>query len=482
MSYKNSFSYVQRQTNKMLRQYKKFVKIYINDIIVYSRTLSKHLIHLRKIFELFRRKRVNLIFKSFFLSYFFVVLLDQKIDSLDMTIIEKKIATITLLRFSTNLKNLKTFLKFTKWLRSFISRYAQRVNFFQKRKINLTRQLLVAIKKLTRKRQALKIDFYEFIYDELKTFKNLKNVFREFIFLTHYDKKRKLFINLNASKSWNFVDMIYHINDDSINDDFSRIKIQFIIFFNKYLNDVEKNYWFIELKIIEIIWIIRKIRHLIEFNECSSIIVYIDYFVVVLISRQISLITFNIDKLNLRLVRVSQYLSNFNLIVKYKFDKFNIILDAFSRFQNNTNVSINEKIDILKALYNVFIEFCHENLITITSSLSKQSIYYITLIKIINEFKQKLKHAYQKNSHWKKILDLIKSTNQVNFENNVSIVDVLIIDVLTFVVTSIIVIATIIFATSTNLSKRVETITIVDDNDETTSNRFDLRFNVIRKR
>ena len=162
------------------------------------------------------------------------------------------------------------------------------------------------------------------------------------------NKKRKLFINLNASKNWDFVDIIYHVNDDSINDDFSRIKIQFVIFFSKYLNNVEKNYWFIELKIIEIIWIIRKICYLIKFNECSSIIVYIDHFVVVLISRQINLITFNIDKLNLRFVRILQYLSNFNLVVKYKFDKFNIILDAFSRFQNDTNMSINEKIDIFK--------------------------------------------------------------------------------------------------------------------------------------
>ena len=120
------------------------------------------------------------------------------------------------------------------------------------------------------------------------------------------------------------------------------------------------------------------------------------------------------------------------------------------------------KLIYLKTLYNVLIKFCYENLITITSLLLKQSIYHITLIKIIDEFKQKLKYTYQKNSHWKKILDLIKSINQVNFENNVSIIDVSIVNVSTFVVTSIIVIATIIFATLTNSLKRVE--------------RFDLRF------
>ena len=114
MSYKSSFSYVQRQTNKMLRSYKKFIKIYVDDIIVHSRTLSKHLTHLRQIFEFFRQKRVNLIFSKSFLNYSSIILLNQRVNSLDMIIVEKKIAIIISLRFLANLKDLKTFLKFTK--------------------------------------------------------------------------------------------------------------------------------------------------------------------------------------------------------------------------------------------------------------------------------------------------------------------------------------------------------------------------------
>ena len=186
------------------------------------------------------------------MSHSSIILFDQKINSFDIIIVEKKITTITSLRFSINFKNLKIFLKFIDWLRFFISRYAQRVNLLQKRKINLTRQLSKTIAKSTRKRQIMKIEFYELIYDELKSFKNLKNVFREFTFLTHYNRKQKLFIDFDISKNWDFVDIIYHVNDDSI-DDFSRIKIQFIMFFSKCLNNVEKNYWFTKLKIIEIV-------------------------------------------------------------------------------------------------------------------------------------------------------------------------------------------------------------------------------------
>ena len=54
MSYKDSSFYMQRQIDKILRSYKKFVKAYVDDIIIYSRSLSQHLTHLRKLFELFR--------------------------------------------------------------------------------------------------------------------------------------------------------------------------------------------------------------------------------------------------------------------------------------------------------------------------------------------------------------------------------------------------------------------------------------------
>ena len=46
------------------------------------------------------------------------------------------------------------------------------------------------------------------------------------------------------------------------------------------------------------------------------------------IFRQITLFISFIDKLNLRLIRVSQYLSEFNFIIHYKIDKSNIVFDA----------------------------------------------------------------------------------------------------------------------------------------------------------
>ena len=165
----------------------------------------------------------------------------------------------------------------------------------------------------------------------------------------------------------------------------------------------EKNYWSIKLKIVEIVWIIRKIKHLIKFNECFSIIIYIDHWTIVSISRQINFITFNIDKLNLRFIKTFQYFFDFNLQVKHKIDKFNIISNIFFRFQ--TNIITTKKINVLKTLYESFIQLCVDDEVT---KKFHALIYHIILIKLTNNFKKKLKKIYQNEIHWAKILNMIK--------------------------------------------------------------------------
>ena len=94
----------------MLRSFKNFAKIFVNDIIIFSRILQKHLSHLRQIFELFRSKRVSLSPIKSFINYPSVILLDQRVDKLDMFTSQKKIQAITSLRFLETLRDLEIFL------------------------------------------------------------------------------------------------------------------------------------------------------------------------------------------------------------------------------------------------------------------------------------------------------------------------------------------------------------------------------------
>ena len=83
----------------------------------------------------------------------------------------------------------------------------------------------------------------------------------------------------------------------------------------------------------------------------------------------------------------------FNLFIKYKINKINVVFNAFFRLQ--TNVLITKKIEMLKSLYDHSLKLLHKNLTT------KMFLfyYYVTLIKILNNFKQRLKQTYKNDKH-----------------------------------------------------------------------------------
>ena len=132
---------------------------------------------------------------------------------------------------------------------------------------------------------------------------------------------------------------------------------------------------------------------MIESIEIFSAIIYTDHSVVVLISRQIILIIFSSDKLNLRLVRVSQYLFGFNLSVRHKTDKANVMSDVLFRLQ--IDVIIIDKIDVLESLYGHILEFTQADLILKTFLY----FHHVTLVEMSDDFKARFKQAYQNDEH-----------------------------------------------------------------------------------
>lgn len=141
MGYKGSPPYVQRQTNAMLRPLREFVRAFVNDIIIFSRTLNEHESHLRQLFQLLRKRRASLAPSKSFLRFPSIMLLGQRVDSLGMSTSKEKIKAITALRFPYSLRDLEIFLGLTGWLRNSIPRYAQRAQPLQERKTALTQSM-----------------------------------------------------------------------------------------------------------------------------------------------------------------------------------------------------------------------------------------------------------------------------------------------------------------------------------------------------
>ncbi len=112
------------------------------------------------------------------------------------------------------------------------------------------------------------------------------------------------------------------------------------------------------------------------------ITIYTNYTITTVVVKQTKLSIISTDKLNLRLVRASIYLLQFNLDVKYKLGKLYIIPDALSRLPiKETTPEI-------------------------------PSTFYITLVEISNDFKARLKKGYTKNKYQRKIFNIL-TTNGI---------------------------------------------------------------------
>ena len=130
-----------------------------------------------------------------------------------------------------------------------------------------------------------------------------------------------------------------------------------------------------------------------------STIIYTNHFVAIFIFKQTILIITNIDKFNLQLIRVSQYFFNFNLIICYKTEKFNIISNVLSRLLNMSQLNIKNKINVFDVFYNHYFNFSNNEFRFVILQNMSIIAYYIILIKMFDDFKQKLKVVYVSNNH-----------------------------------------------------------------------------------
>ena len=99
--------------NKILQSYKNFAQLYINDLIIFSKTLKNHKKHFNIIFSLFDKFEILLNKVKTYLEYLFIIFLDQQVNRFSMTISKKQIAVIQELKFLKTLKNFEIYLSFT---------------------------------------------------------------------------------------------------------------------------------------------------------------------------------------------------------------------------------------------------------------------------------------------------------------------------------------------------------------------------------
>ncbi len=185
---RNFVTYVQRQMNILLKDLRKFVKIYIDDIICCFKTFEIHLRHLRILFQIFLRKENIINSLKTFLRYQSVILLEQRVNVLELITAKKKLKAIALLKFSENLIALERYFDLADYLRDKMYFFVDVFKSLQKLKINLLKDFL---KENRRKRFINKIKII-FIDKKMTFFLLLQKDLIKAILLMHFDKNKWL--------------------------------------------------------------------------------------------------------------------------------------------------------------------------------------------------------------------------------------------------------------------------------------------------
>ena len=336
MKYKNSFAYVQRQIDRFLRFCRSFVRIYIDDVIIFFKISKKHFVYFEEIFRIFRK--FNILIKSFkiFFVYFSIQFLDQRVNSLKLITNENKLRAINKLKFSITFRKLEHYLELTNWLKKYVKNYVKISKSLQNKKILMLKKSSV-IDESVRKFYSAKIAFQNLIENEIRFYKELQKKLFSFWYFVHHNHFRQLYMNVDFNKKEKMNAMMYHFKQ-IIDDYFARFMIESIMFLNRRITDAEFRYWFTELKIADLIWIIKKTKHMINSVQ-QFFIIYTDHETAIEISRQKTLFTFSTDKLNFRLIKVSEYIQRFNLIIRHKSEKKHIISNVFFRFETERSNS-----------------------------------------------------------------------------------------------------------------------------------------------
>ena len=160
-------------------------------------------------------------------------------------------------------------------MRNYIFHYVEIFKSLQKRKTKFLRNdsIVDNAKKIYSKKIKMKYSMKK----KIAMFKTLQAMLSKSLFLIHVNFVRQLYVNLNVSKKFDFNVIIYYVKNSWKGTDYLfRSTIEFILFFNKLINDAKSRYWFIKLKLIDIIWILKKIRHLMKTFTLITII-YTDY-------------------------------------------------------------------------------------------------------------------------------------------------------------------------------------------------------------
>ena len=137
MGFKGFSAYVQCQIDGILRPHQEYAKVYVDDIIIYSKIFKDYVVHLMAVFTALWEWKTTLKSTKCFIAYSETSLLDNKINNFKTFTDKDCIQIISVLEFLKILWQLETYLSKTGYLCSSVLNYTQKADVLQKLKMTL---------------------------------------------------------------------------------------------------------------------------------------------------------------------------------------------------------------------------------------------------------------------------------------------------------------------------------------------------------
>lgn len=208
MGYLNSVPFVQWQMDFHLRDFVEFCRAYIDDIVITSVTLDKHVHHLHAGFQSLVKLNLMMEPAKSYIGYQSVQLLGQHVDAFRLATLDEKTRAIADLEFPKTIQQLETYLGMTGTLRHFIRHYTYLLEPLEERKALLLKG--IPVKGWPRREFARAMSLAQPSQAELDAFAMLQKLFTERLWLTHFSRDRQLYVDIDASKERGHGAMVSH--------------------------------------------------------------------------------------------------------------------------------------------------------------------------------------------------------------------------------------------------------------------------------
>ncbi|KAH5051069.1 hypothetical protein HBI81_244270 [Parastagonospora nodorum] len=413
MGYKNSVAHVQRCGDNMFKDLAAFVKAYIYDFVIYSRTFEEHVQHLDAFFHRAYEMGLSLAPKKAFIGYPSVKLLGHRVDAFGIASTDERIEALKAIRFPRHARDKEKYVGAINFLNDRTPYLAQIAEPLTSLKAELLR---FAPKKKGRERMQVTSNILIPAEGPIRdAFDNIQSLWDTAFKRTHQNVDRPFDIDVDSSKEHGMALMAYHVkgdpeptmvdsdvpegydNDESSptawlkkSIDFAKASIEPIVFLSKCLSGPERRYYPTELEMAGLCWAVRKLSHMIQ--AAPKVYVFTDHAAVTAIARQRRLTTTeSLESLNLRLAKASVYLQQFSLDVRYRPGRLHLVPDALSRLHPKYIPETDVETDMLNDLAHVF---------------------HAIIVEMSQDFKDRLKQEYQADPNWQRVIEVISGRRQ----------------------------------------------------------------------